>query len=90
VLIFFILSFFEGVISTFAGSGQHGNADGIGTASSFGIMDGIVVDQQTGNLFVCDTTNHKIRKITSQGPSPPLLFPFSFFLFPFAQKIVDC
>ncbi|WP_293875489.1 T9SS type A sorting domain-containing protein [Flavobacterium sp.] len=53
-------------VTTFAGSGSIGSADGIGTAASFKYPDGAVFDSQN-NLFVSDQSNHKIRKITPDG-----------------------
>lgn len=56
----------NGDVTTFAGSGFSGSADGIGTAASFRYPDGAVFDSQN-NLFVSDQSNHKIRKITPDG-----------------------
>ncbi len=52
-----------GVVTTFAGSGTAGSADGTGTAASFYSPVGVAVDS-TGNVYVADTVNNKIRKIT--------------------------
>jgi uncharacterized repeat protein (TIGR03803 family) len=53
-----------GVVSTFAGSaGELGSTDGIGNAARFSIPQGIAVDA-TGVVFVADTLNHTVRKIT--------------------------
>jgi sugar lactone lactonase YvrE len=54
------------VVSTFAGSGQAGSVDGVGTNASFNSPSAVTVDAQ-GNLYVTDTQNYKIRKITPQG-----------------------
>jgi sugar lactone lactonase YvrE len=55
-----------GVVSTFAGSGKSGNADGAGTAASFTQPAGLAVDQ-AGNVFVTDAVSCLIRKITPDG-----------------------
>ena len=56
----------DGDVTTFAGSGNLGSADGVGTAASFRYPDGAVFDSQD-NLFISDQSNHKIRKITADG-----------------------
>jgi len=50
-----------GVLTTLAGSGSQGGMDGTGKAASFNRPDGITNDSR--NLYVADTSNHKIRKI---------------------------
>ena len=55
-----------GVVSTFAGSGSAGSANGTGTSASFNNPRDIDFDA-SGNIYVCDKTNHLIRKITSAG-----------------------
>lgn len=55
-----------GVVTTFAGNGIAGSADGTGTNASFRQPWGITIDSQN-NLFVTDYGNHTIRKITSAG-----------------------
>ena len=53
-----------GVVSTLAGSaGNEGSSDGTGTAAQFDGPAGVVVDS-AGNVFVADTYNYTIRKIT--------------------------
>ena len=55
-----------GVVTTLAGSGASGSADGTGTAATFNGPWGIGVDA-SDNLYVCDVQNYKIRKVTQAG-----------------------
>jgi sugar lactone lactonase YvrE len=56
-----------GVVTTLAGApGVKGSADGRGNVARFDSPCGIAVDSE-GNLYVADSNNHTIRKITSQG-----------------------
>jgi gliding motility-associated-like protein len=55
-----------GVIKTIAGSGAIGSANGTGLTASFNNPDGLAVDQQ-GNVFVADTKNNLVRKISPAG-----------------------
>ncbi|HEY1793343.1 MAG TPA: hypothetical protein VGG34_10530 [Opitutaceae bacterium] len=57
----------EGLVSTFAGTaGVRGGADGTGAAAQFSNPGGIAVDGN-GFVYVSDTENNTIRKITPQG-----------------------
>jgi sugar lactone lactonase YvrE len=54
-------------VSTLAGStSNRGNADGTGTAATFSSPLGITRDG-TGNLYVTDSLNNTIRRISSSG-----------------------
>jgi sugar lactone lactonase YvrE len=56
-----------GVVTTLAGTaGMRGSADGTGAAARFSSPTGIAVDS-TGNVYVADTVNNTIRKVTAAG-----------------------
>ena len=55
-----------GVVTTLAGSGSPAFADGTGAAASFFGPCGLAVDP-TGNVFVADQTNHRLRLVTPAG-----------------------
>lgn len=55
-----------GLVTTIAGNGVYGYADGIGTSTSFKNIWGMTIDRN-GNLIVADTDNHRIRKVTPAG-----------------------
>ncbi len=56
-----------GTVTTFAGgAGQTGSTDATGTAARFNYPTGVAVDGG-GNVYVADTTNNTIRKVTAGG-----------------------
>jgi hypothetical protein len=56
-----------GVVTTFAGSaGLYGSVDGTGGAARFNSPSGVTVDG-AGNVYVTDSFNNTVRKITSAG-----------------------
>jgi sugar lactone lactonase YvrE len=56
----------EGAVTTLAGSGTAGFADGQGTAAQFNHPNGIAVAND-GTVYVADCGNHLVRKITAEG-----------------------
>jgi sugar lactone lactonase YvrE len=54
-------------VTTLAGlAGTQGSSEGTGTAARFNQPNGLAVDT-SGNVFVADTFNHVIRKVTAGG-----------------------
>ncbi len=56
----------DGTLSNIAGATEQGYADGVGAQARFNTPLGIAIDG-AGNLFVADTQNLRIRKITAGG-----------------------
>ena len=57
----------SGFVSTLAGlAGAPGSADGTGSAARFNFPNGVAVDG-AANVYVADTYNHTVRKITPAG-----------------------
>lgn len=56
---------FEGEVTTLAG-GREGFADGPGAAAAFHTPSALALDDE-GNLYVADTGNHRVRKISKEG-----------------------
>ncbi|HUS33962.1 MAG TPA: NHL repeat-containing protein [Verrucomicrobiae bacterium] len=57
----------DGAVTTFAGlAGTWGSNDGAGAAARVNGPTGLALDPE-GNLFVSDSNNHTIRKISSTG-----------------------
>ncbi len=55
-----------GVYSVIAGSNSGGTTDGTGTTARFNFPAGITLDA-SGNLYITETVNNRLRKITSAG-----------------------
>ncbi|MGI8820321.1 MAG: protein kinase domain-containing protein [Chthoniobacterales bacterium] len=62
----------EGLVTTLAGlAEQPGSADGVGASARFSASYGVTADD-VGNVYVADTSNHTIRKITPDGTATTL------------------
>ena len=75
-----------GTVSTLAGSGLQGFADGIGAAAEFNHPGALAVDPATGNLYIADTYNQVVRMLvpgtgavtTLVGVAATGIFPLAF------------
>jgi len=56
----------DGMVSTLAGNGAAGKTDGPAAKASFTYPMAVAVDSK-GNVYVCDTQNNLIRKISTDG-----------------------
>ncbi|MEI6569779.1 MAG: cadherin-like beta sandwich domain-containing protein, partial [Verrucomicrobiota bacterium] len=56
----------EGVVTTLAGSTTSGYVDGTGAAARFYNPKGVALDA-SGNLYVVDSLNYRIRKVSPTG-----------------------
>jgi sugar lactone lactonase YvrE len=56
----------NGDVSTLAGGSINGYAEGSGTFAKFYYPEGLAADS-AGNVYVADTGNHRIRKVTPDG-----------------------
>lgn len=57
----------DGTVTVFAGSpGLRGAADGFGSGARFAYPNAVAIDV-SGNLYVADSFNHAVRKISSVG-----------------------
>lgn len=56
----------DGTVTTIAGDGRAGLRDGAAREAEFNAPVGVAVDAE-GNVYVADTYNDRIRKVTSDG-----------------------
>ena len=56
-----------GVVTTFAGGATAGYLDGTGTTAQFGNANSGITIDASNNLYVADSNNYRIRKITPAG-----------------------
>lgn len=56
----------NGAVLTYAGTGSVGSRDGMREAAEFNVPEGFCTDE-SGNIYIADTGNHTIRKISADG-----------------------
>ena len=68
ILFVFTITSFAGTITTVAGNGTSGYIGDEGEATSAQLASpyGVAVDD-AGNIFIADSTNHRIRKVDTSG-----------------------
>lgn len=66
----------DGTVQTIAGNGEYGLADGKASEANFNVPSDVVLDSK-GNIYVADTLNHAIRKISVDGNVTTLNKPSS-------------
>ncbi|MCL2723935.1 MAG: hypothetical protein FWD69_05800 [Polyangiaceae bacterium] len=54
-------------VSTLAGGGDAGDSDGKGSLASFSSPLGLTLDTTSGNIYVVEEDNHKIRMVDPDG-----------------------
>ena len=62
----------DGTVTTIAGTGVLGDANGAGTVARFRNPAGVAVDQQ-GNIYVVESGGHRLRKIVKTPGADPRL-----------------
>lgn len=62
----------DGTLATLAGTGAYGRVDGVGGVARFGMPEGIAVSSG-GTVYVSDTTNDALRRVTASGTVETLL-----------------
>lgn len=73
-------------VSTLAGSGVAGTQEGTGAAARFANPTGIAVDEG-GTLYVTEYDGHRVRRVTKEGETSPLVYQPGFAL-PFAITVL--
>ncbi|HEY9722909.1 MAG TPA: NHL repeat-containing protein [Oscillatoriaceae cyanobacterium] len=56
----------DGIVTTLAGSSSSGFVDGTGSSARFSFPESVAIDA-SGTVYVADTSNNEIRKITPEG-----------------------
>ncbi len=61
-------------MTTYAGSSKPGFKDGIANQALFDQPVSLALDERDGSLYVADYSNHRIRKISTDGMNCNLFF----------------
>ncbi|MDD5040376.1 MAG: hypothetical protein PHY34_04475 [Patescibacteria group bacterium] len=56
----------SGIVTTYAGTGSYGDTDGARKSAEFALPRGVAVGSN-GSVYIADTANNKIKKVSSSG-----------------------
>ncbi|MEX6686410.1 T9SS type A sorting domain-containing protein [Danxiaibacter flavus] len=62
-----VVNFDANSVVTIAGDSASGFANGTGLAARFNLPANMIFDKISGNIFICDRNNNRIRKMTTDG-----------------------
>ncbi|MEO7692686.1 MAG: IPT/TIG domain-containing protein [Chryseolinea sp.] len=65
-------------VSTLAGNGTLGDADGAGKDAEFALLSGVLIDPGSNDVYVTDAQNCKIKRITPDGTVSSFVGRFGF------------
>lgn len=84
-----LIKCYIGDVTTFAGTGEAGSVDGSSVIVKFNYPTDVAVNNTTGDVYVCDYGNNKIRKVTPDSKFVAVYICYVHFCgFPFTVAVV--